>query len=163
MGGARARGGGQMTPAAGVWAGDWRVRFGDGLPSLGELALFSFDPYMFDRNGSGRNAANMDPIDLDLVCGAVDATNADVFVQLSTYSANNNNPQSAVTEIVASALQRAGLHLLSCVRADGNMMSLVFGRDLRYASDMEALPARFLSWLTAAKGASAREGLRRAR
>jgi hypothetical protein len=72
-------------------------------------------------------------------------------VQLSTYSANNDNPQSAVTKVVRSRLSQVGLELLAAVRADGNMMSLILGRDVKTAVQIAALPARFEAWLSRAK------------
>lgn len=135
---------------ADVWGGDWRVGFRRGVSTSGELTLFSFDPYMFDRHGSGRNAGNLDPSDLDLLAATLDSVCGHVLVQLSTYSANNDNPQSAVTEVVTSRLSHVGLELLAAVRADGNMMSLVLGRDVKKAA-IAALPARFECWLARAK------------
>lgn len=134
-----------------VSPGDWRKRFLQRVSISGDLALFSFDPYMFDRHGSGRNPGNMNPADLDLLAAAVESTTAAVLVQLSTYSANNDNPQSAVTEVVASRLARVGFQMLAEVRADGNMMSLVLGRNIGTAARISSLPARFESWLAGVK------------
>jgi len=106
---------------------------------------------MFDRHGSGRNLGNMDPGDLDLLTATVDSIKGGVLVQLSTYSANNGNPQLAVTDVVTARLTRAGLQRLAEVRADGNMMSLVFGRNIDIAASGGALPRRFESWLTRVK------------
>jgi hypothetical protein len=115
------------------------------------MVLLSFDPNMFDRHGSGRNAGNMDPSDLDLLAATIDSLNNRVLVQLSTYSANNDNPQQAVTEAVRSRLSQVGVDLVASVRADGNMMSLVLGRDVKTAAAIAALPARFEAWLRRAK------------
>jgi len=134
-----------------IAAGDWRTRFRHGLSVSGGVILLSFDPYMFDRHGPGRNPGNMDPADLDLLGATVESIEAGVLVQLSTYSANNDNPQSAVTEVVSSRLARVGLQLLAAVRADGNMMSLVLGRNIETAVSICALPGRFDSWLARAK------------
>ncbi len=134
-----------------VAAGDWRNRFRQALFASGGLALFSFDPYMFDRNGSGRNPGNMDPGDLDLIAATVNSIQSGVVVQLSTYSANNDNPQSAVTDVVTSSLARSGFQRLAEVRADGNMMSLVFGRNIQIAASSRALPEGFASWLNRVK------------
>ena len=106
---------------------------------------------MFDRHGSGRNAGNMDPSDLDRLAATFDSVKGQVLVQLSTYSANNNNPQSAVTEVVTSGLSHFGLELLAAVRADGNMMSLALGRGVNKAALIAALPPRFEAWLARAK------------
>jgi hypothetical protein len=118
------------------------------------LLFLSFDPFMFDRHGSGRNPRNMDLTDLDQVvepCGNVDAA---LVLQLSTYSANNNNPQSAVREVVVNRLRGGGLQEVAVVRADGNMMSLVFVRSLDAVTGLDSLPARFDAWLQAVKEAA---------
>lgn len=134
-----------------IAAGDWRDGFRKGLALSGELTFLSFDPYMFDRHGSGRNPGNMDPSDLDLLNTAVEPIRGGLVVQLSTFSANNANPQEAVIEVVTSGLQRSGLRLLGVVRADGNMMSLLFARDIEATSTLVALPAQFAKWLAGVK------------
>jgi hypothetical protein len=106
---------------------------------------------MFDRHGSGRNPGNMDPSDLDLLATTVEPIRCGLVVQLSTYSANNANPQAAVTDVVTSGLERSRLQLLAVVRADGNMMSLIFGRNIEAVSSLRAMQARFDSWLTRVK------------
>ncbi len=142
--------------AAEVACGDWRTRFRQGISTSGNVTLFSFDPYMFDRHGSGRNPGNMDPTDLELIAATVDSMHDGVIVQLSTYSANNANPQDAVIDVVASGLRSSALELLGVVRADGNMMSMVFGRDVQLATCFTALPAQFETWLAAVKEPHAR-------
>lgn len=116
-----------------IASGDWRTYLRAPLLPSSDLSFFSFDPYMFDRHGSGRNPGNMDPSDLDRLAALLDHVHGAVILQISTYSANNDNPQSAVREVVVSRLQQAGLREAALVRADGNMMSLVFARDVRAA------------------------------
>ncbi|MDP2663801.1 MAG: hypothetical protein Q8R28_24055, partial [Dehalococcoidia bacterium] len=134
---------------ANVADGDWRNRFRDGLPAWGDLTFLSFDPYMFDRNGPGRNPkpGNMYPSDLELLAAAVEPIQSPVIVQLSTYSANNDNPQSAVVKVVHSRLEHSGLQEVAKVRADGNMMSLVLARNIDGVESIRSLSARFESWL----------------
>jgi hypothetical protein len=70
--------------------------------------FISFDPYMFDRHGSGRNPGNLDPGDLDVLNEAVDSIHGPVVVQLSMFSANNANRQADVIQVVTSGLESAG-------------------------------------------------------
>jgi hypothetical protein len=132
---------------------DWRDRFRAGLPASADLTVLSFDPYMFDRNGPSRRAApgNMYPSDLDLLAEAVKTIHAAVLLQLSTYSANNDNPQKEVIAVVGSRLRWSGFEQFAVVPADGNMMSIVFGRNLDRAASMSSLPTRFQSWLRRAR------------
>ena len=130
-----------------VAAGDWRNRFRRPLPGLGALTFFSFDPDMFDRHGAGRNPRNMDPQDFERLVEAFQPIPGRILVQLSTYSANNGNGQSEVSKVVTDHLGRAGLQLMAKVRTDGQMMSLVLGRDIEFASMISPLPALFDSWL----------------
>lgn len=102
---------------------------------------------MFDRHGSGRNSGNMDPTDLVFLAELLGQVFGPVVVQLSTYSANNNNPQEAVAQVIVSALQPRGLTEAACIRVDGNMMSLVLVRDV-VESRFAQLGGRFTEWLT---------------
>lgn len=135
-----------------VFAGDWRDRFRQGLTVSGELVLISFDPYMFDCHGSGRNPGNMVPSDLDQLAETVKYIDGAVLVQLSTFSANNNNPQRRVRELVMSHLSPWDFELLAGVRADGNMMSLVLGRHVEIPARINELAGKFEAWLNRAKG-----------
>lgn len=144
-----------------VAPGDWRIAFRNGLPLSGDLILLSFDPFMFDRNGPGGspNPGNMYPTDLDLLAESIEPARGEVLVQLSTYSANNDNPQSAVIDVVKSRLEQSGLQLIAAVRADGNMMSLILGRNVKGAPSMRSLPTRFESWLRRVKDGVKRRAL----
>jgi hypothetical protein len=129
-----------------VAEGDWRNYLRGPLLPSSDLALFSFDPYMFDRHGSGQNPGNMDPTDLDRLVELLDHVQDPVVLQLSTYSANNNNPQEDVGQAITSKLEQASLVEAARVRVDGNMMSLVFTRNVK-ALDLGLLPNRFNDWL----------------
>jgi hypothetical protein len=137
---------------AAVAAGDWRSIFRQRLTSSGDLTFISFDPYMFDRHGSRRNAGNMNPGDLDLLNKAIETIDRRLIVQLSTYSANNANRQADVIEIVTAGVKASGLGLLGVVRADGNMMSLLLGRNVDPDSTLVTFPDRFTRWLADVKG-----------
>jgi len=130
-----------------VAMGDWRRHLRGALLPSSDLLFLAFDPYMFDRHGAGRNPGNMDPTDLDRLVELLGHVDGSVIVQVSTYSANNDNAQPAVQDVIVSRLEQAGLRETALVRADGNMMSLVFARDVKAAQDIEALPARFGEWL----------------
>ncbi len=149
----------QPSVAVEVAEGDWRDRFRRGLGLSGDLALFSFDPYMFDRHGLGRNPGHMYPGDLDVFTQAITELNQGVIVQLSTYSANNNNPQDAVIQALKSRLEFSGLEIVAVVRADGNMMSVLLARNVDWQASLNSIPARFQSWLAQARTACAVHGI----
>ncbi len=137
-----------------LYQGDWRDRFRCGIPADMAAYLFSFDPYMFDRHGPGANPTpgNMYPQDLLRIGAALlDLPPRPTIVQLSTYSANNRNRQDDVISAVGPFFDAAGYSLLSCVRADGNMMSLVFSRHVPDSSAFFGLPNRFNHWLAEAR------------
>jgi hypothetical protein len=102
---------------------------------------------MFDRHGSSRNFGNMVPADLDQLADVVERISGGVVVQLSTYSANNDNAQADVRSIIGSRLTSAGLQEAALVSANGNMMSLVFVRNVEGSDAMRSLPVRFQNWL----------------
>lgn len=139
--------------AAEVAEGDWRDRFSRGLAISGDLVLLSFDPYMFDRNGPGSNPkpGNMYPTDLDLIGETTATLQGPLLLQLSTYSANNDNPQNKVVKLVKSRLERFGFDLVGVARADGNMMSIVLSRSAGWVHSLGSLPSRFDAWLSRAK------------
>ena len=138
-----------------VFHGKWDVRFTQGLPASGELAFFSFDPYMFNRNVvKDPKPGNMYPSDLNCVATAVQSISQGIIVQLSTYSVNNANSQEAVIESVRSGLKAAGLDIVATVRANGTsnglpwqMMSIVLGRGIAWADSLRTLESRFELWL----------------
>src|ERR1700752_3430663 len=101
---------------------------------------------MFDRHGSGRNPGNMGPTDLEQIVDVVGQTGS-VVVQLSTYSANNDNGQDRVRNVILSGLEGSGLEVAAVVRANGNMMSVVLARDVEEMEAVRSLPKRFEEWL----------------
>lgn len=142
-------------PGAGeVHCGDWRARFSDGLPRDHDLYLVSFDPYMIDRHGlpAAPNPGNMYLVDMVRACAALSdlAVCGPVLVQVSTYSANNNNSQAEVAAAVKPIFAACGFRLDALVRADGNMMSMVFSRSVVDSSALGQLPSRFERWLEVA-------------
>ena len=110
--------------------------------------LMSFDPYMFDRHAApaNPNAGNMRPSDIVLAGAAVlGLERAPVVLQLSTYSANNANQQEDVIASIEPVLRAAGLELAATVHADGNMMSMVFARDVPHIGN--DLQGHFQEWV----------------
>jgi len=90
----------------------------------------------------------MDPADLDRLLNVLDGVPGSVVVQISTYSANNDNAQDNVREVIASRLGGGGLQEAALIRADGNMMSLVFKRGIEGGAAIESLSTRFEAWLS---------------
>jgi hypothetical protein len=131
--------------------GDWRNRFRCGLSASGDLALLSFDPYLFNRHGGLQNPGNMVPSDLDLIAQATRSLHGPLVMQLSTYSANGENAQPDVIEVVDSRLIQQSFERLAVVRADGHMMSMLYGRHLGHGPSLGDLPGRFISWLQTVK------------
>ncbi len=115
--------------------------------------LISFDPYMFDRHEppAHPNPGNMWPGDIIQAGAAVlDLESAPILLQLSTYSANNANGQDDVIASISPILNAAGLELAATVRADGNMMSMVFTRDVPDIGNAQ-LQERFAGWIEQAQ------------
>lgn len=134
-------------PDGEVSEGDWRSRFGRGLVSSSDLVFLSFDPYMFDRHGKGKNpnVGHMFPDDLELIKNAISRLDRSILLQLSSYSANNDNPQAAVMDVWKRALAPE-LEVIADVRANGNMMSAVFARNICRQEELKSIPKRFTSW-----------------
>ena len=129
--------------------GDWRKRFQNAMPSAPTVYLMSFDPYMFDRHGRHgiANPGHMYPSDIFRVGATIrDMERAPIVLQFSTYSANNDNAQGDVILSVEPVFAAAGLQLNGIVKANGNMMSLVFSRDYHGIAELN-LPQRFPEWL----------------
>ena len=137
---------------------DWRKEFGKGLPGPsemglddGSLTLVSFDPDMYypepPREASTRN---LYPSDLQTTLDALKNVKGAVILQLSTYSRGNRNqaPQDAVVTSVNSNLAGGEFTLAARVRLDGDMMSLVYGRDIdtSWSAELADLSNRFDRW-----------------
>ncbi len=99
--------------SAKVFPGDWRGRFGKGLPSPsevgladGSVTLVSFDPNMYNRHRGIHKPANpyLYPDDIELALCAMSGLEGGILIQLSTYSANNDNAQIDVIRSVDSVL-----------------------------------------------------------
>jgi hypothetical protein len=132
--------------------GDWRRTFEQGGWQSEDLTLLSFDPDMFNRHGSD-NGRNMTPSDLALVAKTIESLKGALVVQLSTYDVNNNNGQVYVQRAIQSGLEDTGLQLVTIVRTDGKMMSLILARgcETPFVSKVAELTLQFDRWLTGLK------------
>ena len=138
-----------------LFRGDWRERFVDGLPNPsatglppGSLTMISFDPTKYSSKDSpdSRGATNLYRTDLGLTLYALGVVTGPIVIQLSTYTADGNNPQNKVIESVNSVLTRGQFQQAAVVREDENMMSLVYTREVDWAEDLAGLPDRFAEW-----------------
>ncbi len=134
---------------------DWRGRLSQGVVTGVGLKLIAFDPNKFDRHGpparSNPRPEHMYPRDLELAAAFASRMVGTTLLQLSTFSAKNGNSQDEVTAAVDSILSEAGFVQGADVRAGGNMMSLVYSRDVRWASQLGELSAAFTDWFRRVK------------
>ena len=144
--------------SAKIIPGDWRRRFGRGLPSPpdvglpdGSFTLISFDPDMYypdpPDNASERN---LYPCDLERTTVALRDVVGGVIIQLSTYSRGNRNqaPQVEVIDSVNNILTQQGFTAAQVVRLNGDMMSLIYARNVPATlhNELTTLPDRFNEW-----------------
>ena len=129
--------------------GDWRETFKKGLPSLSDVTLVSFDPYMYHRRlrVAKRDEGHLYPEDIKLALDKMSRLKGGVLIQLSTYSAQDDNPQRAVISSVNSMLAAKDFTLCAVVWLNGNMMSLVYARNVSWSGELASLPGRFTEWL----------------
>ena len=146
--------------AAKLFRGDWRNRFAEGLPSPveagladGALTLVTFDPNMYNRHQgvANQNPRNLYPQDVKIAMRAMDRLEGGVLLQLSTYSANYANSQGDVIQSLREILESKSnaFKLTAQVRVNGNMMSLVYARNVSWDAELTDLPGRFTAWLAA--------------
>ena len=145
----------EMCEAAKLFCGDWRERFKKGLPSPASvdlmdesLTLVSFDPYICSqrRNVRDPKSGYLYIEDIETARDAMDYLHGSILIQLSTYS-GQNNPQGAVISSINQVLVAKNFRLLAVVRIDGNMMSLVYARNVSWEAALADLPGRFNEWL----------------
>lgn len=132
--------------------GDWRARFEQGIDATGANAIFiEMDPMRFEHNPQPIGRADRAVLfaeDLELVVEAVQGIEQPVVVQISSFSANNNNPHHLTEPVIVEALARGGFVRMGRAEANGNMMSLVFGRNVGlWDGDAQPLAFRFSEWL----------------
>ena len=134
---------------------DWRDRFARGLPKPadvglpeGSLTFVSFDPDMYSLANVQDNPRNLYPNDVrQKLLPAMTNVPGPVIIQLSTYdSARGQSPQDAVIASVHSILMDARFTRAAKIRLDGDMMSLVYARDISWWAELANLPRRFDQW-----------------
>ena len=149
---------GQRRSLCEVHCGDWRERFGKGLPhlqSIGQsekaLTFLSFDPNKYSTDGQpGEDDFDLYPLDLEYLVESLSSLEGSVLIQLSTYDRGRQNqyPQQEVIQSVNGILGQLADYTPSVVlRADGNMMSLICTRKVRWWGELSELPPRFNKWL----------------
>ena len=143
-----------------VFPGDWRDRFARGLPNpsevglpKGSLTLVSFDPDMYyPIPPANAPIKNLYPDDLTQTLAALGEPNdgdGGVIIQLSTYSRGNRNqaPQAEVIHSANGILTGGGFDSALVVKLDGNMMSLVYARNVSWWTELADLSQRFTDWI----------------
>ena len=135
---------------------DWLKRFAAGLASPSAdglsdeaLTLVSFDPDRYDRHRERHreNLRRLYPQDIGLALDALRGLKGGVLVHLCTYSRGGANPQGAVISSVNSIMAAKGFTLSAVVTVDDRMMSLVYGRNVLWWTELADLPDRFTKWL----------------
>ena len=136
--------------------GDWRDRFGRGLPNPtdvglpdGSLTLISFDPNMYSLAHTETAPEKLYPCDIrQKLLPALKSVHSGVIIQLSTYdSARGQAPQDDVISSVSQILGGDVFALTARVKLNGNMMSLVYARGISWGDELADLPKRFSEWL----------------
>lgn len=149
----------QMCTYAELFPGDWRGTINkeqvnhaaEGSPE-GSVTLVSFDPDMYypipPANATNRN---LYPDDLTQTLAALEIVNGGVIIQMSTYSRGRRNeaPQNEVIHSANEILTGGGFDPAVVVRLNGDMMSLIYARQVPYswAAQLEDLPQRFTYWI----------------
>ena len=139
-----------LSGSSELFRGDWRERFRMGLPNA-PLTMVSFDPDMYYRQSPHiLNPRNLYPCDLKLALAALEGVRGGVIIQLSTYSRGrcNEAPQGAVISSINSILTQGAFTLAGVVWANGDMMSLVYSRNVAWSKELANLPGRFEEWLS---------------
>lgn len=136
--------------------GDWRNRFAEGLPSPAEagleddaLTLVTFEPNMYNKRRECNTPKhyNIYPENVEQAMCAMRRLEGGVLIQLSTYSANDGNAQRNVIQSLREILEPNAFKLTAQVRVNGNMMSLVYARNVSWDAELTDLPGRFTEWL----------------
>ena len=90
--------------------------------------------------------------DVELARTALSSLSGGVLVQLSTYSANDsNNQKDVIASLNKILLMESGFTAPVAVKANGNMMSLVYTRGIEWSDELTDLPDRFDMWFKQAR------------
>jgi hypothetical protein len=140
------------NPGNELRVGDWRDTFAAkfGNPSGVRAIYAEMDPMRFEHHAmemcSRDNRAVVYVEDLETIAIAFNETNIPVVLQMSSFSANNNNPHRIVEPVISTVLGRAAFCLRGRVEADGNMICLVYARNLDLWEDPQELQRRYSQW-----------------
>ena len=134
--------------------GNWRDRFSEGIANQkADLIYVEMDPTRFEHhhNVQYHDPAALYPVDLDTVTQAFNASKKQgrpIVIQISSYTANNGNPHHIVEEMISARLQEDNFQLLARVKANGNMISRVYGRNVQlWEGAAGMLQDDFTAWL----------------
>ncbi|MDP9122456.1 MAG: hypothetical protein M3O15_13995 [Acidobacteriota bacterium] len=136
-----------------LYEGDWRIRFSAATKNEADLIYVEMDPMRFERHDAAtcrRTPASLYPEDLETVSRAFESDRP-TLVQITSYTANNDNPHDKVEQTISCNLMREGFSLLERVKADGHMVSFVYGRNVAPWPPSDAPPPnqKFHAWLEA--------------
>ncbi|OGJ90696.1 MAG: hypothetical protein A2350_05330 [Candidatus Raymondbacteria bacterium RifOxyB12_full_50_8] len=122
---------------------DWRQGL---VLKPADICLIQFDPNRFECNQqTGNDGFTMYPADLDRITGWLNRYATPCVIQLSSYSANNNNSVERIEDTILQKMTPAGFKLLSTVTADGNMASFIIYRG--FECKIKDLKTCFNNWL----------------
>ena len=126
--------------------GDWRDRFRQELPHAPTM-FFSFDPNMYNRHEPKTpKHENMYPSDIKLVLDAVNDVSGEILIQISTYSAQCDNAQDEVVTSLDNLMETGGVARAAKISVNGNMMSLIYTRDVVWMAELKSLWDGFNAW-----------------
>ncbi|MGO9120783.1 MAG: hypothetical protein ACLQPD_24630 [Desulfomonilaceae bacterium] len=120
-----------------------------------DLVFMSFDPYIYDRHCvRNTEAGNMYQYDLRTIMQISDRWKCPVIMQLSTYSARGNAQREVQAQITEYLVRKGKFSkpvifrpLTTRRKADNQMMSLVYTRNLQFPEEIESLRKCFIDWL----------------
>ncbi len=127
--------------------GDWRIKFREPISSAdSHVILISFDPNMYNYNeGEKWSEKNMYPNDLNYWGIESDLP---MIVQLSSYANVHIKDGQLIAESdIKKRMANIGFLDCCCVKANKEMMSLIFWRKTDLSKHFEALEMRFKTWL----------------
>ena len=139
-----------------VFFGKWQDRFDQRLPSHSQVGLpdesptlVSCDPNMYSLRDAQPTPEKLYPHDLTQhLLPALAKVFGPVIIQLSTYdSARGQAAQNDVHSSIDQILREGRFTLAAKIRLNGNMMSLVYARDIWWWSEFANLRPGFSRWI----------------
>jgi hypothetical protein len=134
--------------------GNWQLRFAQPLApqnALPDAIYVEMDPMRFEGHPPAQAARNDTAAlyieELNLVAAALIPLQMPVVIQISSFSANNNNPHDNTVAAINGVLIPAGFSLQARVEADGNMISLIYVRGLGLWDSPNVLHRQFVHWV----------------